>query len=113
MRKLSLLLLLSLLSGCASAPVAGKSLLAIKQEILAVRTAVGVPCQNGTIPQDACKQIDALYKQAGPIYDSAVDAEILALRSSDPNSKVDLTQLMQLDSELVTLAAKYGLKGGN
>lgn len=105
-------------AGKAEAPVvtAGKSLLALKEIIVGTREAITVPCQQGIIPVDACRQMDDWYNQSKSVYDAAVDAEILALRGG---SETDLrtagekqAQLAQLASQIAALALRYHVQGG-
>ena len=119
MKYLLSILLLSL-SACATASgktdtpavTAGKSLYAIQQVIVETRDKIGVPCQKGAIPHDACIQMDALYQQAKPAYDAAVNAEILALRGgSGADTRQTRDALIALEAQLLGLALKY--TGGN
>lgn len=124
MKKLLLIPLL-LLSACTTVGgktdtpqmVAGKSLLAIQQTIVATRQAIVTPCQRGTISVADCRQMDDWYNQSKPVYDAAVDAEMVSLAGVQlegvglpaPDYR---TQLLGLETEIVALALKYGVKGG-
>jgi hypothetical protein len=119
MRKLILLIPLLALSACATASgktdtpamTAGKSLVATQQMIVAARTAIVEPCRQGVIPQDACEQMDALYNQAKPLYDAAVDAEIAVLRGEQATTQGNPQgAFLEAAEGLLTLAAKYGVK---
>jgi hypothetical protein len=125
MRKCQLLLPLMLLalSACATtlAPnepgiIAGNILLAAQGTIVNIRRQVGVPCQKGIIPQDVCQQIGSIYEQSKPAYDTAVDAVTLYLSNPTAANQADAQAKQQaiinLASEVTTLAVKYGIKGG-
>jgi hypothetical protein len=124
MKKLFLipLLLLALSAGCATTPkeppeiVAGKTLLAIKDNIIMIRDGFGVPCQQGLVAAADCQSIDSLYQQSKPLYDMAVSAEQIALASGkaeDAQAYENRKQaLIGLVVDMSNLAAKYGVKGG-
>lgn len=123
MKKFLLIPLILLLSACATtsgtdapAMTAGKSLLALKEVIVGTREAITVPCQQGIIPVDACRQMDDWYNQSKPVYDAAVDAEILALRGGSAadirTAEEKQAQLAALASEIAALALKYNVQGG-
>lgn len=124
MKKFLLIPLILLLSACATtsgktdapAMTAGKSLLALKEVIVSTREAITVPCQQGIIPAGACHQMDDWYNQSKPVYDAAVDAEILALRGGSAadirTAEEKQAQLAALASEIAALALKYNVQGG-
>lgn len=96
--------------------VAGKSLLAIQREIVSIRKAITVPCQQKVIPPEQCQKLDSWYQASKPLYDAAVDAEILALRSGKPEDEsaalAKKDALFSLSKDLAILAGRYGVKGG-
>jgi hypothetical protein len=125
MKRLILLPLLFSLSACATFSgqtdtpqiTAGKSLLAIQTTIVSTRTAIGVPCQKGLIAPADCTSMDLIYQQSKPAYDAAVDAATIALTSGTATDAATFQTkqdaLLDLQTQILGLAAKYGIKGGN
>lgn len=124
MKKLILLPILCLLlcscttfSGKTDTPqiTAGKSLLAIQTEIVSTREAIGVPCQKGYIAPKDCSTIDDWYLQSKPMYDAAVDAATLALITGADSDAAAFKEkqdaLQSLATNIITMAAKYGVQG--
>jgi uncharacterized membrane protein len=95
---------------------AGKTLLAIQSEIISTRDAIGVPCQQGYIPQAECQAMDSIYQQSKPAYDAAVDAAVIALASGKDTdisaSNVKRAALESLAANIIKIAVTYGVQGG-
>ena len=118
---IALILGLSMLAlfGCATTSgktdspqiVAGKSLLAIQQSIVTTRDAIGVPCQKGAIPQADCQKMNDWYLQSKPAYDAAETAAVIDLKGG-VNDESAKQNLIRLETEILGLAAQYGIKGG-
>jgi uncharacterized lipoprotein YmbA len=89
MKRLILPTLLALtLSACATGPqspqvLAGKTLLAMKETIIATATTGGVLCNKGQLTKKDCATIEHYYVLAQPAYDMAADALTLALMKND------------------------------
>ena len=118
-RFIPLLLVVAMLAGCGmfghtSDPsmVAGKSLIATHDTIVNIHEGFRAPCKSGQVPAATCAKVDQLTQEAGPIFDAAVSADLLALQNGTPLDPVYQNQLNQLFAELTQLALKYSIKGG-
>ena len=123
MKKYLLALLIPLvLSSCATtgtttdpAVTSGNALLAAQQTILNIHESFRAPCLSGVVKAADCHQVDALTTEAGPAYDAAAAANIVALQGG---STADFTAkkvaLDDLLGKAVALAIKYSIdpKGG-
>lgn len=103
-----ILVLALLISGCATTQdpviVAGKSLLATQQTILATHEAFRAPCKAGVVPASVCKDVDRIVMEAAPAYDAAVSALIT---TGDPSKKAAFEYLAV---SLATLAIAYSVE---
>ena len=125
MKKFLLLLPVLLLCSCTTFSgktdtpqiTAGKSLLAIQTEIVSIREAISVPCQKGIIAPADCSSMELIYQQSKPAYDAAVDAAVIALTSGTSTDAITFQSkqeaLQALSTDIITIAAKYGVKGAN
>ena len=123
MKKFLLLLPILLLCSCTTFSgktdtpqiTAGKSLLAIQTEIVSIRESISVPCQKGIIAPADCSSMELIYQQSKPAYDAAVDAAVIALTSGTSTDAIAFQQkqeaLQALSIDIITIAAKYGVKG--
>lgn len=85
MKKFIFVLLISCLFGCSTSNsnLAGKSLLSIKESIVNTRESISIPCQKQIISKQDCQTIDEYYLKSKLVYDSAVDASIVAISTGD------------------------------
>lgn len=125
MKKVIVALLAALcLSGCVTtgttpvkadpAIIAGNSLYAAQQTIVNIRRNVVPPCKAGTIPKDVCAQISEIYEQSKPVYDLAVDAELLYMTSPTPGNKAEVdaktAKFIEFIANASVIAVKYSVK---
>jgi len=84
---------------------AGKSLLAVKQTIVAAASSTDALCRSKQLAADKCRQAKAAYELAKPAYDSAVDAYLLMSEGGDPAAfGAALTHAQGLAASMQTLA---------
>ena len=113
-----------IISGCAGnlsgakkdpAIIAGNSLYAAQQTIVNIRRSVVEPCKTGIIPKETCIQISDLYEQSKPVYDLAVDATLLYMKTPDPTNKAAVDaktiEFLKFVTDATALAMKYQAKG--
>lgn len=109
---LAVVLALPLLSGCSAmfGPTAddptlnaGKSLIATHDTIENLHESFRAPCEKEIVPASACDEVHRLALEAGPTYDAASAAEILALQSGNLQ---DEEQYKRWGKELAELSAK-------
>jgi hypothetical protein len=95
--------------------VAGNSLYAAQQTILNVRKGAVTPCKTGLIPKPVCAQISDIYEQSKPVYDLAVDADILYMTTPTPGNQAEANAKAMKFMEFVTnasaIALKYSIQG--
>ena len=116
-----LLLSLLALSGCANQSglvgtpsneiaTAGTTLQSIQMGIVSTHEAFREPCKAGTVPKVTCDQVHGLALEAGPAFDAAVDAEILAIRTgSTADYQIKKLAIDKLLADMVALALKYAV----
>jgi len=102
---------LMLFAGCATVQkdgpqvTAGKSLLAVKQTIVAAANTADVLCRSGQMSADKCTQAKAAYEISKPAYDSAVDAYLLMSEGGDPAAfGAAMTRLQGIAGNMALLA---------
>lgn len=118
-RIVPLILVVIVLSGCATLKqdtpeaLATKSLLGMKEVIVASARVGGGLCRQGVIEADRCRSIESYYLEAGPVYDLAADSLITAVKVRSAESwdryRVAQEQFILLFSAYMNLAAEYGL----
>lgn len=115
------LLILPLLSGCAihsesTATTAARSLLSAQTVVVGLAQAADSMCSQGTLNQDQCDQVRALYQQAGVTYDVAAEALIVAIESGEEDGSAAWANYHAIRGRLTTLlsalqaaAKEYGI----
>lgn len=63
--------------------MATKSMLAMKETIVATAQAGSVLCQAGKLDRSTCNDMESFYTLAGPAYDLAADSLVTAIKVND------------------------------
>lgn len=113
MKKLILLMLLLVFTGCAGTNIqtTGKALLVTEQTILGIHEAFRVPCSSGIVPAADCRQVDIIVNESKGVYDAAVDAAILGIQAGTTGGDAQAKQeaFTRLTTSLIAMAIKYSI----
>lgn len=118
-RIVPLILVAVFFSGCATLKqdspeaLATKSLLGMKEVIVASAQVGGGLCRQGVLSAHQCQRVERYYHEAGPVYDLAADSLATAIKLGHADAwdryRVAQEQFILLFYGYMDLAAEYGL----